>query len=69
MILFTIFAFAFIVLLDQVQTYKNGYIKDFYVSCALGLVSFAAALALAAGAKLPSPTRLIEQAVRLLFGI
>lgn len=69
MILFTIFAYAFIVLLDQVQTYKNGYIKDFYVSCALSLVSFSAALALAAGAKLPSPSRMIEHAVRLLFGL
>jgi uncharacterized membrane protein YesL len=68
-ILLTIIAYAFIVLLDQVQTYKNGYKKDFVISSVMGLPSFAAALVLATGAKLPSPTQAIEQLVGLLFGL
>ncbi|MGP0585167.1 hypothetical protein [Paenibacillus timonensis] len=68
MILITIIAYAFIVLLDQVQTYKNGHKKDLIISSAMGLPSFAAALALATGAKLPSPTQAIEQLVGMLFG-
>lgn len=67
MILLTIIAYAFVVLLDQVQTYKNGYKKDFVISCAMGLLSFAAALALAGGATLPSPTQAIEHLVGMLF--
>ncbi|MCH1640197.1 hypothetical protein MJ257_08765 [Paenibacillus timonensis] len=67
MILLTIMAYALIVLLDQVQTYKNGYKKDFAISSAMGLLSFAAALALAGGATLPSPTQGIEQLVGMLF--
>ncbi|MNN94867.1 hypothetical protein D3C81_2135750 [compost metagenome] len=55
-------------LLDQVQTYKNGYKKDLVISGAMGLLSFAAALALAIGAKLPSPTQVIEHLVGMLFG-
>ncbi|MBW4841406.1 MAG: hypothetical protein KZY74_18625 [Paenibacillaceae bacterium] len=68
MILLTLIVYALIVLLDQVQTYKNGYKKDLIVSCAMGLLSFAAALALAGGAKLPSPTQAIEQLVGMIFG-
>ncbi|MGG6313059.1 hypothetical protein [Paenibacillus macerans] len=67
MILFTVIAYALVVLFDQVQTYKNGYKKDFYVSCAMCLLSFAVALLLASGVKLPSPSRPIEQWVGLLF--
>ncbi|MDU4696446.1 MULTISPECIES: hypothetical protein [Paenibacillus] len=69
MILITIIAYAFIALLDQVQTYKDGRKKDFLFSCALGLLSFAAALWVVHGEKLPSPTRPIEQLVGWLFGM
>ncbi|WP_178024252.1 hypothetical protein [uncultured Paenibacillus sp.] len=68
MILFTVFAYIVVVLLDQVQTYKNGHKKDFYVSCAMCLLSFTVALLLASDVKLPSPSRPIEEWVSLLFG-
>ncbi|MGG3455941.1 hypothetical protein [Paenibacillus rhizolycopersici] len=68
MILLTILSYGFIVLLDQVQTYKNGYKKDLVISSVMGLPSFAAALVVAIGAKLPSPTQAIEHLVGMLFG-
>lgn len=69
MILLTILFYAIIVLLDQVQIYKTAPKKDFLFSCALGVLSFAAALVVATGERLPSPSRAIEHMVSLLLGL
>lgn len=68
MILLTVMAYVLVILLDQVQVYKNGYKKDFYVSCVMCFLSFMIALLLASGLNLPSPSKPIEQWVGRLFG-
>ncbi|EOS55823.1 MULTISPECIES: hypothetical protein [Paenibacillus] len=69
MILLTILLYAVIVLLDQVQTYRTAPKKDFIFSCVLGLLSFAAALVVSTGERLPSPSPLIERMVSLLLDL
>lgn len=68
MILLTVLGYGIVILLDQVQTFKNGNKRDFIVSCALCLLSFTVAILLASGLDLPSPVRPIAQWISQLIG-
>lgn len=68
MILLTLLAYVIIVLIDQVQNYKNGKKRDFYVSCAMCLFSLTIAILLASGLDVPSPVKPIEQWISQMFG-
>ncbi|WP_018753371.1 hypothetical protein [Paenibacillus sanguinis] len=68
MVLFTLLSYVVIVLVDQVQNYKNGKKRDFYVSCAMCMFSFTIAILLASGLDLPSPVKPIEQWISQVFG-
>lgn len=68
MILLTVLGYGLVILIDQVQVYKDGDKRDFYVSCALCLLSFTVAILLASGLDLPSPVRPIAQWISQLIG-
>lgn len=68
MIPFTLLAYVFVVLIDQVQVYKDGHRKDFWVSVVMCFISFTIALLLVFDVNIPSPAKPLKQIILLILG-
>ncbi|MFD1178363.1 hypothetical protein ACFQ3W_18970 [Paenibacillus puldeungensis] len=65
---FVVLAYVVVILIDQVQVYKDGYKKDFWVSSVMCLISFAIALMISLDIKIPSPAEPIEHWILSILG-
>lgn len=67
MILIVIVIYTFIILVDQVNLFKQGTKKDFYISSIMCLISFTIAILLALKIPIYSPAKPIENLVKFLL--